>query len=141
LDQRIASLEKHRYISLTTFRRDGRAVATPVWFALDGHRIIVGTDAASGKVKRIRANGRATVAPCDMRGKAKGHPLAAAGRLLPGSDDARALALLGRRYRLMKPLVDAWTAATHFVRRKQRPAAIFIEPTPSDESDAVAGAR
>jgi PPOX class probable F420-dependent enzyme len=107
-------------------------VATPVWFALDGQRVIVWTDAASGKVKRIRANGRATVAACDLRGRTTGDAMPAAGRVLPSSEDARARALLTRRYRALKPLVDAWTAATHFVRRKQRPTEIFIELTLSD---------
>jgi PPOX class probable F420-dependent enzyme len=141
LDERIAEFDKHRYISLTTFRRDGRAVATPVWFALYGPRIIVWTGAASGKAKRIRANGRATIAPCDARGRAKGDAMPATGRILSSSDDASARALLTHRYRLLKPLVDTWTAATHFVRRKRRPTEIFIELTLSDDGDAATGDR
>ena len=59
------------YVSLATFRRDGREVRTPVWIAGDGTRLYVYTNAKSGKVKRVRANGRARVAACDARGKLK----------------------------------------------------------------------
>jgi len=57
------------YVSLATFRRDGREVRTPVWIAGEGKRLYVYTNARSGKVKRIRANGRARLAACDARGK------------------------------------------------------------------------
>jgi hypothetical protein len=57
------------YVSLATFRRDGREVRTPVWIAGEGKRLYVYTNAKSGKVKRIRANGRARLAACDARGK------------------------------------------------------------------------
>ena len=82
----MAALARSRYISLTTYRRDGRAVATPVWFAPDGDRILVWTEEASGKAKRIRANGRATVATCDVRGKITGASYDATARVLPGSE-------------------------------------------------------
>jgi PPOX class probable F420-dependent enzyme len=57
-----------RYVSLATFRRDGREVRTAVWIAGEGGRLYVYTNAKSGKVKRVRANGRARVAACDARG-------------------------------------------------------------------------
>ena len=61
--------ERESYVSLATFRRDGREVRTPVWFAREGERIFVYTNGKSGKVKRIRANGRARLAACDARGR------------------------------------------------------------------------
>ncbi|MEU6182867.1 PPOX class F420-dependent oxidoreductase [Streptomyces coeruleorubidus] len=57
-----------RYVLLTTFRRDGRAVPTPVWVMRDGDCLAVWSVADAGKVKRIRNSGRVTVAPCDWRG-------------------------------------------------------------------------
>ena len=56
-------------MSLATFRRDGREVRTAVWIAGDGRRLYVYTNAKSGKVKRVRANGRARLAVCDARGR------------------------------------------------------------------------
>jgi PPOX class probable F420-dependent enzyme len=61
-----------RYINLTTFRRDGRAVATPVWFVVHEGRLYVYTEAASGKAKRVRANGQAQIAPSDVCGRPLG---------------------------------------------------------------------
>ena len=67
----LALFEGKRYINLTTFRKSGIAVPTPVWFVVHEGRLYVFTAAQSGKAKRIRANGRALVAPSDARG----HPL------------------------------------------------------------------
>jgi PPOX class probable F420-dependent enzyme len=63
--------EREAYVSLATFRRDGREVRTPVWIAREGERLYVYTNGKSGKVKRIRANGRARLAACDVRGRPK----------------------------------------------------------------------
>jgi hypothetical protein len=63
------SLAAATYVSLATFRRDGREVRTPVWIAAGGGRLWVYTNVKSGKVKRVRANGRARIAACDARGK------------------------------------------------------------------------
>ena len=74
-----------RYLSLTTFRRSGEGVATPVWFALlDGPRVVVHTEAASGKAERLRRDPACTVAPCDVRGRVHGPEVAARARLLEG---------------------------------------------------------
>lgn len=62
---------RERYVALATYRRDGREVRTPVWLAaLDG-RWYLFTAADAGKLKRIRANGRARLAACDMRGNVR----------------------------------------------------------------------
>jgi len=93
--------DRERYVSLATFRRDGREVRTPVWIARDGARLVVYTNARSGKVKRIRANGRARLAACDARGRlAPGAAWAEArARLAPdGAARERGFAALRRKY-------------------------------------------
>ena len=58
------------YVSLATFRRDGREVRTPVWIAGDASgRCYVVSAGDAGKVKRIRATERVRVAPCDVRAR------------------------------------------------------------------------
>ncbi len=79
----MTALPTSRYVSLTTFRRTGDAVATPVWAAPDGADLVVWTRADSGKVKRLRHTSRVTVAPCDVRGNLQGRPVDAQARLLP----------------------------------------------------------
>jgi len=58
-----------RYIALTTYRRDGRPVTTPVWAApLNGNLYVV-TARSTGKVRRLRATDRIRFAPSNMNGR------------------------------------------------------------------------
>ena len=58
-----------RYIALTTYRRDGRPVTTPVWLAALEGKIYVFTADNTGKAKRVRATGRVRFAPSSMNGR------------------------------------------------------------------------
>src|SRR2546422_8533574 len=60
----LAEVAEHRYGLLVTFRRDGTPVATPVWAAVAGQRVFLRAERNSGKVKRLRNNPRALLAPC-----------------------------------------------------------------------------
>jgi hypothetical protein len=94
-------LGAEKYILLTTFRRDGRAVPTPLWAVRDGDRLACWTPAGTGKVKRIRNSGRVTVAPCDMRGKPLGEAVEAQARIGDTTDTDRVRQLLARKYGLI----------------------------------------
>ena len=68
-------VDRERFISLVTFKRSGDEVATPVWFAADPDdeaRLWVYTNTTSGKAKRVRANGKARIAPCTASGRVTG---------------------------------------------------------------------
>jgi len=83
----VASLARRRYISLTTFRRDGTEVSTPVWVVSDdGRRLLVWTGGKTWKVKRIRANPRVLVAPATFRGRERGPRIEGRARILEGHD-------------------------------------------------------
>ncbi len=73
---------RERYVNLATFRRNGQEVKTPVWIAAGDGKTYVYTNVRSGKVKRIRNNGRARVAPSDMRGNVKGDWVDAKARVI-----------------------------------------------------------
>ncbi len=60
------------YIALTTYRKDGSPVTTPVWLSSDGAQLFVWTEAGSGKVRRLRHDARVQLAPCDARGALQG---------------------------------------------------------------------
>jgi uncharacterized protein len=64
-----------KYLSLTSYRRDGTGIATPVWFVIDDRRLLVMTDPDSFKVKRIRRNPDVTIAPCTATGQLRGDPV------------------------------------------------------------------
>lgn len=77
--------KREQYISLGTFRKNGKEVLTPVWFALDAKNpklLWVYTNVTMGKVKRIRNNGRARVAACNATGKLKGDFVDARARMI-----------------------------------------------------------
>ena len=75
-----------RYLSITSYKRDGQGVATPVWFVQRDGRLLVETDAASGKVKRIRRNPQVRVAVCNASGRLRGEQVPAVAQILPGSE-------------------------------------------------------
>ncbi|MGH8962384.1 MAG: PPOX class F420-dependent oxidoreductase, partial [Jatrophihabitantaceae bacterium] len=72
-----------RYMALTSYRRDGDPVVTPVWFVTYEGRLWLWTDAASGKVKRIRNSPSCSVAPCTMSGRITGAALPGQAWLVP----------------------------------------------------------
>src|SRR2546422_10513339 len=89
----LGELDQHRYMALSTFRRSGAEVATPVWFAEAGGRLYVFTAGDSGKGKRLRHSSRARVAPSDARGRGQGVGRGRARRLrlqAPGGGGAHA---------------------------------------------------
>ncbi|HEU5107182.1 MAG TPA: PPOX class F420-dependent oxidoreductase [Micromonosporaceae bacterium] len=99
-----AEIARSRYVSLTTFRRDGTPVSTPVWHVIDGDELFIVSEAAAGKVKRIRNSGRVVVTVCDIRGRiAPGAPSAeGTARLLDEAATAAGRALLARKYLLSR---------------------------------------
>ncbi|MEV4640717.1 PPOX class F420-dependent oxidoreductase [Actinoplanes sp. NPDC049548] len=100
----MAALEQlgaEKYVLLTTFRKDGRAVATPLWVVPDGAGVAFWTPKGTGKLKRIRNNGRVTLAPCDVRGNPKGEAVEATARIGDEADRVRVGELLKRKYGVM----------------------------------------
>jgi len=88
-----------RYVSLATYRRDGREVCTPVWLAEADGRYYLFSEGRAGKVKRIRANGRARMAACNYRGAVKSDWLDGHGRVVNEPEIiARAYASLRKKY-------------------------------------------
>jgi PPOX class probable F420-dependent enzyme len=99
------AIHEQKYISLTTFRKTGVGVATPVWFGEENNRLYVMTRSDMGKTKRIRNNPQVRLAPCTMRGKVTGPEFSATARLLPPEDFPRARKTLTKKY------VMAWLSA------------------------------
>lgn len=111
-------LAASKYLSLTTFRKSGAAVATPVWLAADGDLLYVITESGAGKAKRLRNSGRVMLAPCDSRGRLNGDPVEGTGRVLDNPDDVKAvLERIEKRYGLMAKLMGL----VRTVRRTKTP--------------------
>jgi PPOX class probable F420-dependent enzyme len=101
LDERFGG----KYLSITSFKRDGVGVATPVWFVVDGERLLVITDPQSFKAKRIWRNPAVLVAPCSASGRLRGEPVAARAEFLPAAEMERVEHLMARRYRIDRVLI------------------------------------
>ena len=91
-----------KYICLTTFRKNGAGVSTPVWFGEDDGKLYVMTRSDSGKYKRLRNNPRVQIAPCTMRGKIKGPQFSATVRILPPDQWAHPKQTIHRKYWLAR---------------------------------------
>lgn len=89
-----------KYVSLTTFRRDGTPVSTPVWFVSENGNLLVETDGDSYKAKRIRRNENVTVTRCNAMGRTTGEVISARATILPAEELPRVERLLHRKYRL-----------------------------------------
>ena len=69
-----AFLAPHEFIVLTTYRKNGTAVPTTVWFAYDQGKLYITTRTTTGKIKRIRNNGNVNMTPSDRTGNLLGEP-------------------------------------------------------------------
>jgi PPOX class probable F420-dependent enzyme len=115
----ISELDRHRYMTLSTFRRSGAEVATPVWFAAAGGKLYVFTAGDSGKVKRLRHSSRARVAPSDARGRVQGAWRDATARLVTEPTAIqRAHAALRAKYGWQMRLTDLFSRLAGRIRRR-----------------------
>ena len=96
---------KGKYLNLTSFKRDGTAVSTPVWFVQENGRLFVRTDGDSYKVRRIAHNPSVTIAECSASGRLRGEPVAARAEIHRNGEAERVDELMARRYRLDKILI------------------------------------
>ena len=113
-----------KYVLLTTFRKDGTPVSTPLWAALDGDRLLMWTVTDSWKVKRIRRNPRVTVAACDVRGNPKGPAVEATAEILDDAGTDRARDAIAKRYGLL-----GWITMKGSLLRRGRTGTIGLAVT------------
>lgn len=123
-----AALANERYVSITTFRRDGTPVSTPVWVAGENGSLLVWSAANSWKVKRIRRDRHVRIAPCTARGEARGEALDADATV--SEDTARVSELLARKYGLSYRAVRVFNAAARRIRRQSPSRSVTIRITP-----------
>ncbi len=121
-----------KYISLTSFKRDGVGVATPVWFVVEDEHLLVQTDAESYKVRRIRHNPQVTVAPCNASGRTQGPAVSATAEVRGGAELEHVRSLMARKYRIDRIFILPIYWAVQRLRGRRtsgREVALVITPT------------
>jgi PPOX class probable F420-dependent enzyme len=130
-------LGDEKYILLTTFRRDGTPVATPVWsISLGDDRIGFWTSSGSGKAKRLTHTERVTVTPCDARGRVKAGAAAveATARLVTGDELETIRKRIVSKYGVMTKFTKLLANVVGTLRGKRIPygdRGVVVTPTPA----------
>lgn len=102
-----------KYVCLTTLRKSGVGVATPVWFAERDDKLYVKTRIESGKSKRIRNNPSVRVAPCTIRGKVIGPHFGGKARILRPEQSGPAKEAINRKYLLAR--LSLWNSKNEYL--------------------------
>lgn len=126
-DPVLAPFVRQKTVLLTTYKRDGTEVGTPVSIVVDGDRAYVRSYAKAFKTLRIRNNPEVRVAPSTARGRVTGTAFRAHARRLGGVEDARARHLLGRKQPLLHGVAVPWM---HRVARGKTGDTVHFEITP-----------
>ena len=106
-------------VMLTTYRRDGRSVATPVGYGIEGSTLYFMTDSDAGKVKRLRHTPSVTLAASTLRGRVTGPAVAGVATRVTGAEAER-----GRR-RITATNRVAWFFLMRRARRAGRDWAVY----------------
>jgi PPOX class probable F420-dependent enzyme len=124
-----APISKTKYTQLTTFRRDGTPVATPVHIAAEPDEPDVAyfrTWDTTGKAKRLRHTSAVLVAPSTFRGRALGPAIRAEAHLLDGAASRHAASLLASEH----PILHGWLIPWYHRRRGWVTQQYRLDPPP-----------
>lgn len=115
----IREISYSKCISLTTFKRDGTKISTPIWFNVIGEKIYVTTESGAWKVKRIVNNPSVEFAVCTQRGRVTGQTFGGTAKIVPPAELAAVIAAKKRRYATFRLI--------HLIKKDQ----VAIEITPN----------
>lgn len=128
----LAPFVEQKTALLTTFRRNGTAVATPLSVAVDGDRAFFRSYEKAGKTKRLRNDTRVEVARSTTKGRRLGPTIPAEARRLNGAEARHAARLLARKYPLLQGIV---VPVSHRLGRSKTGRTIHFELTPTTTGD------
>jgi PPOX class probable F420-dependent enzyme len=134
----LLALGDEAFVSLTTFRKSGVPVSTPVWIARDGDALIVTTPAESGKVKRLRNDARVELRPCSRMGKPTDDsgPVSAAASII---GDAPSIDRLSAIFRKKYPFEYRVFMVVEAIAAKRRKPRVILRIVPTQIVSTEAG--
>lgn len=115
--------EEENYLNLETYKKNGEAVKTPVWFVLYNGLIYIITKSNTGKVKRIKNNGSVKIIPCNFRGQIHGTWISGIARFANPEESKQAFNLRKKKYGIKAILSNIFTYG------KGSLVAIIVEPS------------
>ena len=129
----LARFVRQKTVLVTSYRQDGRPVATPVSLAVDGDHAYLRSFEQAGKTRRLRNNPRVEVAPSTARGRPTGPAIQATARRLDDVESRRAAHLLAGKHPLLHGLLVPWT---HRLGRAKTGKTVQFQLTPLDQDQA-----
>jgi PPOX class probable F420-dependent enzyme len=123
----LARFVRQKTVLVTTYRRDGRPVSTPVSLAVEGDHAYLRSFEKAGKTRRIGHNPRVEVAPSTARGRPTGPGIRATARRLEGAESRRAARLLARKHPLLHGVL---VPLTHRLGRAKTGKTVHFQLTP-----------
>ena len=123
-----------KYLSVTSFKRDGTGVATPVWFVADNGNLLIETERDSFKARRIRRNSSVLIAACTASGRLRGEQVTAKASFLPESEREHVEQLMAHKDRVDRMLILPVYRAIQRLRGKSlaqdqsKPVVLSITP-------------
>lgn len=99
--EELTTYSKNKYIALETYRRNGEAVITPVWFVTKDDLIYVITRSQTGKVKRLKNNQEVKISTCTIKGKITGQWIQGTAKMLSDTETRDAVKLRDKKYGFM----------------------------------------
>ncbi|MCM0673258.1 PPOX class F420-dependent oxidoreductase [Micromonospora phytophila] len=126
-DRELAQFARQKTVALTTYRRDGTPVATPVSIAVAGERAYVRSFERAWKTRRARNNPAVSVAASTARGRVTGPAIGATARRLDGAEEGVARRALRRKYPLLHGVL---VPMAHRVLRRRTGQTVHFELLP-----------
>ena len=126
-----ADLDAAKYVSFTTYKKDGNPVSLPVWVVPFEGGYAFTTDHDAFKVKRVRRDSRATLAVCTFKGQVAPDATMHQGTavLLDASDSKRVAALVRKKYSVMYLAIIAQSAFRRLFGKASHAADLAIKVT------------
>lgn len=95
-----ADLDNAKYVSFTSYKKDGTTVSLPVWVVPFEGGYAFTTDPGAFKVKRVRRDARVSLAVCSIKGKVSPNAVTHSGAavILDGDDGARVARAIQKKY-------------------------------------------
>lgn len=129
-DEAWSQIADSQFVSLGTYRKSGVLVSTPVWIARDGDDLVVTTERATGKVKRLRRDSRVSLRPCGRAGRVAVDAITVTATARLDADETAADVALRAKYGFQFTLILGFERLMRRLQRKPGQRVIVrISPT------------